>query len=575
MANKITKIRKIKINKFRGLSEIDIDFANRITIICGKNGTSKSTILGIVAQVFSFRRDYSQEDEGKLDFRTLQDTRFESLFSDHFRLSEKFDVPGSMDINFEVYDGAFDQELTNLSLGLYDTAGRVQARPIVRGNKVEGVKNESRNVTHPVIYLSLARLLPITARTDYKTRDVDYLIENSKYFRQLNNRLLKKSTSNLMTATTGTVKSIVAHSEKYDQESVSVGEDNTGQILQAILSFKRLKETYPDYHGGILLIDEADAGLFPAAQVEFVKLLSSLTKELSLQVVLTSHSPTMIEEVHALSLKSKNDYKTIYLSDSYGPIRVMENISWVDIHADLKVETIAIKHELLPKVNIYFEDKQGYDFYKAIIKQANIKRVTNDLKEINMSCSDLINLASRKIPEFTEKSIIVFDADVRFDKNISKIKSSKNICFLPTELPPDQLLFEFLYNLDKEDLFWINENRFTKPVFESAASNIIETLSIETHEGQEFSLKQSLEDYRNTHENYGGVIRDLFKRFATHNDIEKMVNGKVVSNPYRYWASRNPEIVAGFVNKFVSCLGFVLDKGYGVERGKFENIIKP
>lgn len=345
MANKITKLKKVKIIKFRGLSGVEIDVANRITLICGKNGTSKSTILGIVAQIFSFRRDYSSTGDGKIEFRTLQDSRFESLFSDYFRLSEKFDVPGSMDIQFEVYDGAFDKNLNELSLGLYDTADCTQSRPIVRGNKVEGVKNSSRNVTHPVIYLSLARLLPISARSDYNVRDVEYLVENATYFRQLNNRLLKKTSSTLLTATTGTVKSVVAHAENYDQESVSVGEDNTGQILQAILSFKRLKDNYPDYHGGILLIDEADAGLFPAAQVEFVKLLSRLTKELNLQVIITSHSPTMIEEIYNLSKKSKTDYKTIYLSDSYGPIRVMSDISWIDIYADLKVETVTIEND--------------------------------------------------------------------------------------------------------------------------------------------------------------------------------------------------------------------------------------
>ncbi|MCV4777503.1 AAA family ATPase, partial [Escherichia coli] len=70
-----------------------------------------------------------------------------------------------------------------------------------------------------------------------------------------------------VTATKGTIDSMVVHGDNYDHQSVSVGEDNVGQLIQAIFSFKRLKETYSDYHGGILLIDEADAGLFPAAQL--------------------------------------------------------------------------------------------------------------------------------------------------------------------------------------------------------------------------------------------------------------------------------------------------------------------
>ncbi|WP_258019282.1 ATP-binding protein [Yersinia enterocolitica] len=125
MANKITKLKRIKINKFRGLKDIEFDLGNRITVICGKNGTSKSTILGVIAQVFSFRKDYSKPQSGLLSkHKTLTDTRFESNFSDHFRFSEKFDTPGSMDIEFTVYDGSFDCMLDELTLKLYDTQGR-------------------------------------------------------------------------------------------------------------------------------------------------------------------------------------------------------------------------------------------------------------------------------------------------------------------------------------------------------------------------------------------------------------------------------------------------------------------
>ncbi|MGG2141238.1 AAA family ATPase [Symbiopectobacterium sp. RP] len=41
--------KKINVVKFRGLKNINIEFGSRLTVICGKNGTSKSTILGIVA----------------------------------------------------------------------------------------------------------------------------------------------------------------------------------------------------------------------------------------------------------------------------------------------------------------------------------------------------------------------------------------------------------------------------------------------------------------------------------------------------------------------------------------------
>lgn len=79
-----SRLKKIHVEKFRGLKNIDIPFGDRITVICGKNGTSKSTILGIVAQIFSFRTDYSEDEPKKnelLKYRTLGNDRFESTFN--------------------------------------------------------------------------------------------------------------------------------------------------------------------------------------------------------------------------------------------------------------------------------------------------------------------------------------------------------------------------------------------------------------------------------------------------------------------------------------------------------------
>jgi AAA15 family ATPase/GTPase len=42
-------------------------------------------------------------------------------------------------------------------------------------------------------------------------------------------------------------------------------------------------------------MDEADAGLFPTAQVNLLKIFERECRKLNLQVVMTSHSPVMIE----------------------------------------------------------------------------------------------------------------------------------------------------------------------------------------------------------------------------------------------------------------------------------------
>jgi predicted ATP-binding protein involved in virulence len=49
-----TQLKRLVIEKFRALNSVNVDFGEHITVICGKNGTCKSSILGIAAQIFSF-----------------------------------------------------------------------------------------------------------------------------------------------------------------------------------------------------------------------------------------------------------------------------------------------------------------------------------------------------------------------------------------------------------------------------------------------------------------------------------------------------------------------------------------
>ncbi|MCC4799063.1 AAA family ATPase [Enterovibrio norvegicus] len=572
-SKQFTKLKKIKVNSFRGLRDVNIEFADRLTVICGKNGTSKSTILGIVAQIFSFSRDYSN-DTALRDYKTLTNKSFKSTFSEHFRFSEKFDKPGSMSVDIEVYDATVEKRLNNLSLALYQYKDRSKARPIVRGNDgIDGV-NQSRNVTHPVIFLSLARLLPITQRSGYSTRNEDYINNNSNEIRIMNNQLLLKSTGSSVTATKGTIDSMVVHGDNYDHESVSVGEDNVGQIIQAIFSFKKLSEEYPNYRSGILLIDEADAGLFPAAQLELVNILVKEAKKYNLQIIITSHSPLIIENIYKRSKLDSKSFKTIYLTNTYGPITSKNNFSWPDINSDLLVQTVSNDEGIsLPKVNIYFEDTEASDFFNQLIRSRSIRKVINPLKNINMSCSILLDLMARRVPEFVSKSIVVLDGDVENDKshNARKAKKEANLSLLPNILPPDQMIFEFLYNLPDDDEYWKNKNMFTKPVFMRISQDIISRLNL----GEApIKLSEKIRELDGSRSDSGSPkVRDLFKKFAQSNEFKKMVSGPVKYNPYRYWVDANPDISYEYKYDFIKSLKYIMTYGHGIDSALISSFI--
>lgn len=551
-----THLKKLTFKKFRALKNVEIEFGTHITVICGKNGTSKSSILGIAAQIFSFEKDYAKNEI--LQFQTISGAKFKSLPNEHFRFSEKYDTPGSLDVAVEIHDGYIKADATaELELAKRkNSSGKDVARPVVRKNSSVASGNQSRNFTHPVIFLSLQRLLPIAAR-DYKVCDFEYLNANKQKFIDLNNELLNK-TSLSATGTSGSINSAVAHAADYDQDSVSAGEDNAGQIVMALMSFKKLREEYADYKGGLLLIDEADAGLFPAAQIKLLEILERECNDLNLQVIMTSHSPSLIERTYELSQKYQRKFKTVYLSDTFGPVQAMHDFSWPDIYSDLLTKTVAAADAIsLPKINVYFEDKEGFDFFSTIFFRHSSKKFTNPLADVTLGCSNYIQLVQKGIPEFSTKSIIVLDADVEGTEKFG------SIVLLPGTLPPDQLIFEFLYNLPPDDTIWKNTIKFTRPVFTQCASKIKSTLSVGD---DQIDLKSLIGSFKKSNTpDPKPKLREIFKEFYKTTDFQKFLAQKGLFNPWKRWVRENQPACDTFRGIFTKRLAKTMREGYGVD----------
>lgn len=548
-----TLLKKLTIKRFRALNDVEIEFGTHVTVICGKNGTSKSSILGIAAQIFSFDTDYVQQISLR-GYKSITGTNFKSLPFDHFRFSKKYDVPGSLEVLVELHDGYTENEAT-AELGLSSREG--VARPVLRKNTTAEKGKESRNFTHPVIFLSLSRLQPITTR-DYKVRGFKYLIKHKKKFIALNNELLNKSSS-FATGTGGSINSAVAHSDKYDQDSVSAGEDNAGQIILALMSFRKLKEEYPDYKGGLLLIDEADAGLFPAAQTQLLDILERECNELNLQVVMTSHSPTLIEHTYELSKEYRQKFKTVYLTDTFGSVEARNDFSWSRIYSDLNTTTVSVSNDAaLPQVNIYFEDKEGFDFFKNLLLRHPCKKFINTLEDISLGCTNYVQLVRKGVTEFSRDSLIILDADVK--STIKDLDSFDSIVLLPGTLPPDQLIFEFLYNLPANNEVWNNSINFTKPVFTRCAAQIISELSIGD---SPINLNSLIAVYRKNDPKK--QLRKVFKDFYQHKDFQAFL---AQSKPWAKWVHDNQAASNEFKILFAKRLANVMRKGHGIDNSK-------
>lgn len=556
-----TQLKKLHIEKFRALNNVEVEFGDSITVVCGKNGTSKSSILGVAAQIFSFEKDYASGQD--ISFRQIAGSTFKSQYSEHFRISNQFDQPGSMTVNIDLYDGYTDQPAT-ARLELMKRGK--SPRPVVRNNStVKKGDNASRNFTHPVIFLSLKRLYPIADR-DYQVIDFAYLNQHRQEFIGLTNELLNRQSS-LATGTEGTISSAVAHGDNYDHESVSAGEDNAGQIILALMSFRKLKEEYAGYKGGLLLIDEADAGLFPTAQVNLLKILDRECKSLNLQVIMTTHSPTLIEFAYEQSQQYRRKYKTIYLSNTFGGVQVMQDWSWAMISADINTITVAAgADDRLPKINVYFEDREAADFFAALMNRQPVKKFTVSLGDVTLGCSNYLNLIDKRVPEFSERSIICLDSDTA--QKIGR-KKLKTVVLLPGSLPPDQLIFEHLYNLPANDSFWQNGLQFTRDVFTNAASEVIREFAIS---GNTVDVKERVDAYRGRQqdkEEGKKKARAIFKRFYKNVEFQKILASVTRSpNPWKHWIEKNLGTSNDFLQKFEHAIRGVMAGGYAVDANK-------
>ena len=304
-------------------------------------------------------------------------------------------------------------------------------------------------------------------------------VEEIAKFKELHNKILITSTSiTSATSISSTNKqSLGVNTDLYDWNQNSMGQDNIAKIILALFSFKRLKDKYGDsYTGGILAIDELDATIYPASQVELLKVLRKYASELSLQIFFTTHSLTMLKAMDELCQETKlrsetkNQIRLVYLKRVDNHIKITSDVDYNGIILDLTVTAEAPdKHK--NKITVYAEDKETEIMVKAILKQ----KLYGCLKfaNVTMSCANLIDLAHKKVPAFSyPHSIIFLDGDIRKDKaNARKTKVLQNILVLPGEESPERMIATYLFNLSDNDPLWAKvANGYTKQVCFKEAS---------------------------------------------------------------------------------------------------------
>lgn len=557
-------IKEIKIKDFRLIKELSFQPSKYINVISGKNGTGKSTILGMIAQGFSFNNkviEFISQDCRKLNKSKLNDLdpkkdselineynsilthfgkTFESSSNEHFKLSEK-DVRETEHINVTLdNDEYFKVETTNHS-------DRILPRFVTRRDN-----KESANYVHPVIYLGLDRLTPLVKTTN-KNFNLDVSEQDKQAIHTLYESILLKKYPETLTATkTSSKKQTAAYiNPERTIEMISSGEDIVGQLLLALYSFKKLKDNYPnDYKGGILLVDEVDATLYPAAQNILLDIFLEKARAWEIQIFVTSHSLTLLEYLEAEKIKNSRVDRDIKIFTTNESDILDIKITELDFLYKFKNQLLAqVNQELiLDKIKVYFEDAEAYFIFKNLIKgikDSDNSAISKRIKPINgvsISCSQYQSLHKHKVPEFTNNSIICLDGDQEIDNT-----KYKNFITLPnhgSKTNPEEFVFDILNN-PLSDFWKQTDDNYNFSIFmNNPKYRVLQSIKNGTYEEQ---YKKENGTYKNTKPRQ--VWKDWFK--------EEQSNWSRKNNPIVYWKKKNADSVEEFEKSLKKAYDFV------------------
>lgn len=444
-----SKLNGIYIQKFRSLEDRYLPLAENITLISGKNGTMKSTLLGLIAHPFSSPND--AKDVYGNDLKTK--------LSDVFRLSREKD---SEEYWYYLHYDDMNEDSFIEPIRVYPRPGSSSTshRVVVGETNSKNLGNFLLNTS----YLNFKRLYPIIntdASPSYNSNDVEHKKFINDFFKKI---LVIDSFSNSEFVSDKSLKATTAPKDTYyDYNSISSGEDNLGHIVNKLYAFKVNKS---DHRGlqGILCIDEIEAGLHPVAQVKFFDYLLRWSKRENIQIVATTHSLYLIQ--HALAILSqdysKNEVMVNMISTQSAANRnfnVIPNPKYSFAYKELTYKDF-IENKQLFKPVVIFEDKFASTYFERIIKKRDViglldltSGISIDDSNSGNSYKGIFSLVRNGKKLFSD-TIFILDPDV----DISEFNGTHglHVMKLPADsaYPIEKLIVKFILNLEGDDPFF-------------------------------------------------------------------------------------------------------------------------
>ncbi len=256
------RLEWVEINGLRGWTGQRIEFEFPIVAISGENGSGKSTIIQAAASVY----------------RSPAATIRQYYASDFFP-NTAWDTITDASIKFSVREG---DKRTESSI----------RKPTERW------KGNTKRPIRPVLYIDLSRVLPVGGRVGYakiaKSKHKE-LTAVSRSFDQDRLDRLSYILNHKYVAARMALTDIDAERRVPVLQTKIMGYSGYHQGQGETTITELIQSDQPKY--GLILIDEIESSLHPRAQRRLIRDLANVARERELQIILTTHSPYILEEL--------------------------------------------------------------------------------------------------------------------------------------------------------------------------------------------------------------------------------------------------------------------------------------
>lgn len=406
-------LRKLEVrgdSGIRGIRDLSLSFDYPVTVICGQNGSGKTTILSLASLAYHPPAGHHSRNAR----RKREKDRSHYTFSDFF------------------YKGPDDPDI----LGVEITWGFSNLADVVIRKQTAKWMQYERRPERPVHYLGVSRCIPAIEQNVLRGHFKSKMKKPSANLNEKNlgrlSRIMGRSYTSVSESSSQNYRLRSCSSENnYSSFNMGAGED----ILTEL--FLQLQET-PD--GSLIVVEEIEIGLHPRALTLLAAEIQEICFEKKLQIIISTHSADFIDalprEARVLIRRQGNFHNVLPSPTTRLAISSMSerNEAELIVYCEDVIASEIIRHSVRSDV----------------LRRLNIVPVGSDSQLASQAYAHIVSGNLQHILIFWDGDVAVPQCEKFLDQALSRTRLSEidaqriSWARLPGEAPPEKWMLSTL-----------------------------------------------------------------------------------------------------------------------------------